>query len=220
MNNGSEAADSAITGQLQTSCAANLFERLYVAQQARPADWSDLDPVRIDPFIRLLMITDGTLHSLLEAAWLEPTDALVREQNKTTLSRLQSQWLDAGTGVPALIRCVEIRGRSSRSLRVRAESIILPERLPPSFVAALGSMRAGIGQTLASLEVERRRDLLWFGAWDAGGALPTRVPSRSYRVVMRSHPVMMITESMVAPPPAWVCHLPVTPDFDTCAPAP
>ena len=82
----------------------------------------------------------------------------------------------------------------------RAESLLVPSRLPEAFIGALMGSSKGLGEALADLRLEARRELLWFGsARTPGWAEPVVVEklllTRSYRIIVAGRPSILIAEN-------------------------
>ncbi|MGH3719105.1 MAG: chorismate--pyruvate lyase family protein [Pseudonocardiaceae bacterium] len=182
------AQPAAAVAEASTSADA-LVRRHFHAQSARPADWRDVPVTSLSPYHRSVLVTDGTVTSTLEAYTLEPVRARCFAQRETTVAAADTGgWLRASPELGVLVRCSELVGARTKTRYARAESLIVPCRLPAAFLSALAAEPAGIGTALRSGRTEVHRELLWFGR-------PRGVVcARSYRVLIGGWPALMISE--------------------------
>ncbi|WP_433074078.1 chorismate--pyruvate lyase family protein [Dactylosporangium sp. CA-052675] len=165
--------------------------RRFVAQHERPAGAAALDFAALSPYHRCLLVTDGTVTSLLEAYALEAVRTRCLDRAAGRLTPVQQRWLRADARAATLARRVVIEGVRSNAAYLSASSVLIPDRLPPDFVAALAHEHASIGSALIGAAVEHRRELLWFDR-PAG-----TVASRTYRVFIQGRPALLITEEFL-----------------------
>jgi chorismate-pyruvate lyase len=187
---------------VRTQTAANRFvDQHFLWQEERPGELGEVEIGALDPFLRGLLFTDGTVTRALTAETLAPVS--ISRLSQTEASPLPAGvagYLEAGEEEWALRRRVGIAvGAASRPV-VWAESHIVPDRLPPGFVGLLDGAPDGIGQSLQRIALESCRELLWFGL----GAVPEwadPVPAdceaitRLYRIVSDGRPAILISES-------------------------
>jgi len=198
MEGGSNSIRPAPGSPGETSSAAvgsELVDRHFLLNDRCPAGLDDVDPRELDPFLRGLLFTDGTVTRTLEVKALSRVRVTVIDQTSLVVGDREAEGLEAAAGTDAVRRRVAIGAEGSEP-RVWAESHILPERLPPGFLAVLGGARDGIGESLQAVELESRREMLWMGlceppAW-ASSASPAI--TRCYRVVAGGSPALLITE--------------------------
>lgn len=197
----SPAADSA-RAQFADSLAMTkgLAARHFVLQGERPAHVADPDLVAMDPFLRGLLFTDGTVTRTLEVGALSPVVVSVEGQREVALDDDVARLLEVPGGSAAIERRVAIGLESCPSPLVWAESRILTERLPAGFFEVLGDCRDGIGESLQQVKLESWREMLWFGIdtapdWgkqsQAGAEVVLR---RLYRVITGAKPAILISE--------------------------
>jgi chorismate-pyruvate lyase len=154
----------------------------------------------LSPFVRALLIIDGTVTKYIEAYTNEPVTVHRLEQTSHALSE-DHQWLDAPRGARIFHRQSTLVGLHTGCLRVFAESLIVMERLSSRMQQGLESEPGGLGKILFDSGIETRREGLWFGREQLTG-LPKPVAdlcdgdflSRTYRVISNGAPLMMITE--------------------------
>jgi chorismate-pyruvate lyase len=182
--------------------ARELAARHFVLQGERPAHVADPDLVAMDPYLRGLLFTDGTVTRTLEVGALSPVAVTVEGQREVALDDEVAGHLEVPGGSTAIERRVTIGLESSPSPLVWAESRILPERLPAGFFEVLGDSRDGIGESLQQVKLESWREMLWFGIDTApdwgeqskGQAGDEAVLHRLYRVIAEAKPAILISE--------------------------
>ena len=140
-----------------------LISRNFMYQQERPASIAEPDFEGLRSGVRSLLLHDGTLTNALEAQRFSPTIVEVRDQHETRIGHKESRWLAAAHGTLALRRQVAIRDAHTRELLVDADSVILMDRLPPTFAQVLAGSTNGLGAALLRMNLEYRREMLWCG---------------------------------------------------------
>ena len=177
---------------------------LFVAQAARPSTLEDIEPSRLTPLQRALLVTDGTVTRLIEAYTFSPVEVMPLRETKRTLD-VEHAWLELPIGDPVVTREVVLQtpATDTQAPQIHAYAIshIVCQRLPSSVVEGLKSGIGGLGALLQKTIWETRRDLLWCGVEratdlpDAIGYLESKpFLSRTYRVVAKKEPLMLITE--------------------------
>lgn len=174
----------------------------FLAQQDRPAHLVDVGMAELRPELRILLVHDGTLTTALEACQLGPVGVDVRSQDDIQLDETRARHLRTSRGGDAVSRSVDIRDRLTSRLLVQAQSLLLPNRLPHAFPAMLAASDKGLGAALERLELECRRELLWYGrespanvAMSDRGIIERDTVVRCYRVIFSGRPVLLIEES-------------------------
>jgi len=160
----------------------------------------------LPPPLRLLLASEGVLAGALEAYALAPVVADVEGHETMRLDADHARWLTSHPGQTALSRRTALREATTGRLLVHADSVLLPDRLPSSFLTVLADSPGGLGEAFARLSLESRRELLWFGrtplrglrAGDRALAGNTGV-SRCYRLIVEAVPVCCIEESFPDP---------------------
>jgi len=160
----------------------------------------NLDFEIIPPFLRTLLVTDGTVTKSLEAYFWEPVTVENLGQEKIVLDH-DIEWLGMKCGDTALRREVRLKGRESGRVYVYAKSILRLEVLPHQVCEDLLAGRIGIGEMLRERGLETYREILDMGREiDEGLRQAFEVAQcgellyRTYRVVLSHQPTMMITE--------------------------
>jgi chorismate-pyruvate lyase len=195
------AAPQEAPGRNPPSPGFSLAERHFVLQGRRPAHLRDIDPLEMDPYLRGLLFTDGTVTRTLEVQALSPVSVEVVGQEAAQATNGIAEALEVADGTAAIRRRVTIGLQGSASPTIWAESHIVPTRLPDGFLSVLNGTSDGIGGSLQQVKLESWRELLWFGlssppSWDH---FPTSercvVLLRHYRIISQAQPAMLIAES-------------------------
>src|SRR5262245_26926616 len=84
----------------------------------------------LPPFLRVLLVTDGTVTRSLEAYFLEPIEVRVLAHAETPSEEGHPE-IDAARGDSVLERRVVLCGQASRRVFAFAESIFAIDRVPP-----------------------------------------------------------------------------------------
>jgi chorismate-pyruvate lyase len=162
----------------------------------------DLEPVEIrslDPFLRGLLFTDGTVSRALEAHTLSNVSVEMLEQGPSAPPARIARYLHVELG-EACIRRRIVMNLAETEAAVCAESYVVPARLPREFLDVLVANAHGIGGSLQHLRLESWRELLWFGlgsppSWSPAGAPSAVALTRVYRVFTQSLPALVISEA-------------------------
>jgi chorismate-pyruvate lyase len=178
--------------------ADRLTELHFTAQDEAAADLRAVEVARLDPFLRGLLFTDGTVSRALEAQTLTPVALEAVEQTRTSAPERAARYLGVSTGEECIRRRV-VMTLAGPSPSVWAESYVVPGRLPGDFVGVLDSSSHGIGGSLQRLRLESWRDLLWFGLgaspqW-AGDEVAGTTLTRVYRIITKGLPALLISEA-------------------------
>jgi chorismate-pyruvate lyase len=179
--------------------ADRLTELHFTAQDEAAADLRAVEVARLDPFLRGLLFTDGTVSRALEAQTLTPVAIEAIEQTRTPAPARAARYLDVPSAQECIMRRV-VMTIAGPSPSVWAESYVVPGRLPADFVGVLDSSSHGIGGSLQQLRLESWRELLWFGLgappeW-AGEEVPAATTlTRVYRIITNGLPALLISEA-------------------------
>ncbi|HEY5285992.1 MAG TPA: chorismate pyruvate-lyase family protein [Solirubrobacteraceae bacterium] len=185
-------------GDLHGAVADRLAERHFTMQDAN-AQLPNLEVMTLDPSLRGLLFTDGTVTRALEAQTLCRVVVDVVAQSRTTLPSGAAHYLEIDESAECLCRRVTMK-TSGPTPVVWAESHILPERLPMGFLGLLGSAPNGIGGSIEQAKLESRRELLWFRL-DTPPEWASTVPPcastlvRLYRIITNDRPALLIREA-------------------------
>lgn len=123
------------------------------------ADDGSLRLATLPPFLRVLLVTDGTVTRSLGAYFAERIDVevLLHADMKSEQNRPD---IEVVAGDPIVKRCVILRGVLTRSAYVFAQTIIAIDRLAPAVKRRLAEGPKGIGEVLREGKVETYRDLV------------------------------------------------------------
>jgi chorismate-pyruvate lyase len=155
-------------------------------------------------FQRILLATDGTVTHLLEVYAEEPIEAVKLAQDLDT-SRETDAGLEVSPGARLLRRRVLLRGHRSRRNLLYAEAVVVPERVPLEVLNGLLRTDQPIGSLLADARTETFREVLLVDREPAGACARhfgidanAELLFRTYRILSRGQPVMLITEKFPA----------------------
>ena len=179
----------------------DLARRHFVLQDRRPTHFGEIDLAELEPLLRGLLFTDGTVTRTLEVQTFSPVSVEVVDQTDTPASGQIAEHLEVPEGTDSVRRRVLIGLGKPMEPAIWAESHILPSRLPSRFLRVLQGAPDGIGQSLQRVELESWREMLWFGidsrpAWSGVDShLSSPVMTRLYRVITKGLPALLISES-------------------------
>jgi chorismate-pyruvate lyase len=177
-----------------------LTRRHFVSQDDCPPHLDELDLECLDPVLRCLLFTDGTVTRTLEVQALARVSVEVLSQDEVPVPEPIASHLDVPAGTETVRRRVVI-GAGLEAPVMWAESHIVPSRLPAGFLGVLGRASDGIGQSLQQVQLESWREMLWFGLdtlprWsDASRPAGSAALTRLYRVITGGRPALLISES-------------------------
>lgn len=147
---------------------------------------------QLPPFLRALLVTDGTVTKILEAYFWEPVEVRTLEQDFWTAER-PVDWLKVRTGDNILIRLAHLQGIDSGRTYAEAFSVIRPDLIPASFRQRLIDREIGIGVLIRDSGLESYREVMEIGI-DHPDPGEEHV-FRTYRIIIAGAPVILITES-------------------------
>jgi len=178
----------------------SLVERHFVLQDERPPHLGEVEIEALDPFLRSLLFTDGTVTRALAVQMLAPVAVARIDQSQLPPPADAAAWLEVPAAAETVRRRVGIGIGSPAVPVLWAESFMAPDRLPPGFIGLLDSAPDGIGQSLQRFSLESSRELCWYGldavpAWaPAGAGTPDGTLRRLYRIVNEGRPAILISE--------------------------
>jgi chorismate-pyruvate lyase len=160
---------------------------------------ADVPIASLPPFLRALLVTDGTVTKILEAYFWEPVEVQTLEQEFFAAERAV-EWIQVRAGDRVLIRRARLAGRDSGRNYVDAFSVIRTELIPATFRQRLIDREIGIGVLIRDSGLESYREVLEVGVEGGGGgpapsALGGQTVFRTYRIIIEGEPVILITES-------------------------
>lgn len=148
---------------------------------------------RLPPFLRTLLVADGTVTKSLEAYFWERVEVENLAQAPMVL-RHSVPALQLAEGTSVLERSVCLRGAESGEIYTWAHSLIKSEALPEHLREDLQQGRIGIGELLRERGLESYREIL-----DVGNAVLAQTGGeaiyRTYRIMLQHQPAILITET-------------------------
>lgn len=160
----------------------------------------NFDIEAVPPFLRVLLVTDGTVTKSLEAYFWEPVVVDNLGQSPVTATS-NNDWVGIKQGEVALQREVRLRGANSNTVYAYAKSLLRLEFLPEQVRNDLLEGRIGIGELLRELGLETYREILDMGREIDESVSPVfetarcgELLYRTYRVLMNGEPTILITE--------------------------
>ena len=145
----------------------------------------------LPPFLRALLVTDGTVTKILEAYFWEPVEVRTLEQDFRTAER-PVDWIQVSAGDRVLIRQARLIGGDSGRTYAEAFSVIRADLIPAAFRQRLIDREIGIGVLIRDSGLESYREVMEIGveqAEDGGERI-----FRTYRIIIEGEPVILITE--------------------------
>jgi chorismate-pyruvate lyase len=157
-------------------------------------EWHTLDPLQ-----RVLLVTDGTVTAILEAAFLEGIRVVKLSQDVVKAAPSHAL-LQASPEEAIVERRVLLRGAATGRNYVYAESLIAVNRMGPAFCRLLFDSDTPLGQLWLDQKLETYKEIVEMrGAADGPGAEylecgGSGVLIRKYRIYSGGIPVMIIGE--------------------------
>lgn len=112
-----------------------------------------IDLAKLSAWMRILLVTDGTVTKTLEAMFWEPVNVQL----------LQQSYISGPAGVEVLERDVILVGENTNTEYVFARSYLNTALMPEELVLALKSGERGIGWLLRQMITEQYRDIVEIG---------------------------------------------------------
>ncbi|MBE9562231.1 MAG: chorismate lyase [Proteobacteria bacterium] len=161
---------------------------------------SQLEPVELTSFQRILLVADGTLTKILEAHLTEALE-VVKLSEKIITTTKDILPLEIKAGCEVIKRNILLQGQITQRNWLYAESIIVIERLDKNFRDKLISSDIPIGKLWSEHKIETFKEVIVSAREPAGNlakhfeiARTEKLLYRTYRVFSKQQPVMMITE--------------------------
>lgn len=149
---------------------------------------------RLPPFLRTLLVADGTVTKSLEAFFWEQVTVENLGQASIVLAQTVPA-LDLQRGATVLERRVRLLGMESGREFAQAHSLIKLEALPEHLREDLQQGRIGIGELLRERGLETYREILDVGQSDATPNAQQDAIYRTYRILIQHQPAILITET-------------------------
>ncbi|MGB5834862.1 MAG: chorismate pyruvate-lyase family protein [Thiohalocapsa sp.] len=157
----------------------------------------DGEPVSIEtlpPFLRALLVTDGTVTKILEAYFWEPVMVDTLRQEFIT-AQAEIPWVDVAAEDQILVRRARLRGADSSKHYAYAFSVIRTELIPGHFRQRLVDREIGIGALIRDSGLESYREVIEVGVEADGDDGLSDAVFRTYRIIIAGAPVILITET-------------------------
>ena len=159
-----------------------------------------LDLKNIPPFLRTLLVTDGTVTKSLEA-WFWENIKIHSISNCLEVLKEDISGLEVSSGDKVLHREVVLRGVESNTSYACARSTVSLNHLPKEIGKALEKGEIGIGELLREKGVETYRDIFninYLSKLPENDSLLSQLSSevllRSYRIRVNGYPAIVVTE--------------------------
>lgn len=165
------------------------------------------DPGRV--LQHVVLSTDGTVVPLLEGCFGEPIRLAGHVQSLRPATAADPVELDVSAEDDTILhRKVLLQGGETGRLYAYADSLLVPDRLPPLVRDELLNTSRPIGRVLKEHRVETFREILRVGRMRFGSG-GDEMLFRTYRIICGGRPAMLITEqfppfSLPAPQEGWV----------------
>ncbi len=157
-------------------------------------------PIReLPPFLRALLLMDGTVTKILEAYFWEPVEVVTLRQEFVHTEH-PIPWIRIDPGDRVLIRRARLSGIESKRAYAMAFSVIRTQLIPAAFRQRLIDRQVGIGVLIRDSGLESYREVLEIGiepgSENSGQTTPDEsdLVFRTYRIVIDGEPVILITE--------------------------
>ncbi|MGB2710829.1 MAG: chorismate pyruvate-lyase family protein [Conexibacter sp.] len=169
-----------------------------------------------DVLDRMLLRGDGTVSTLLEVCTSEPIDTFVTFEVgpapagaliETTQQpcRREDVFAFVLPSERVILRRAILRGARTRLPYVLAESLLVPDRLPPEVVRQIRSTGGSIGTALTEHAVESRRAIVTIEHGLAGAVAEELLTTadapigrRTYTIAVHGRVAVFMTETLVA----------------------
>lgn len=173
----------------------------FEAPMLRPRSLINADLSALPQLHRQLLITDGSVTTILMAHYLEEVNVREWPRDVAQPSVEQLASLEA-TELPVLSRAVSLVGAASGVTYASASSVVVPSRLPPAVAARIGGHPKGLGGAMRDGELPVFRRLLWWGGVpslsdELGGCL--RAVERAYLMLTSEGPFALVRERFPLP---------------------
>jgi chorismate-pyruvate lyase len=170
-----------------------MLSRHFTALDSRPPRVLDLGERALSKWQRTLLVSDGTLTTLVEALELETIEVRDLEEYEEAVTDDRCDALDLPRGAVALRRLVTLCGSSTGTPFIEGDTTIVTSRLPPAFLDALHREPRGLGAALKAAGVVVRKELLW-GGWLRG---EEPLLTRTHRLSIGALPVFLVSETFL-----------------------
>lgn len=164
------------------------------------ADGSLIDLRELPPFLRTLLVADGTVTKSLEAYFWQPISVKPLHQCVEALEHSQSG-LPAEVGDEVMRREVLLQGTDNEQVYAAARSYLWLDKLSPELREALELGKIGIGELLREQGIETYREIIelqYLHELPPEDELLMNISmpavARSYRIRVSGEPAFLVTE--------------------------
>lgn len=162
---------------------------------------SELDMLSLPPFLRTLMVMDGTVTKSLSAWFWEPVE-VIPLVNRVDESEQKIEDLNVENKGEVLCREVALVGEHSHQTFAYARSTLLLTQLPEKIGLSLINGEIGIGELLRKQGIETYREIFHINYYvqedlvddSLLSNLSGGVVSRSYKIRVNGVPSIIVTE--------------------------
>ena len=147
----------------------------------------------LPPFLRALLVTDGTVTKALEAYFWEPV-VVDTQRQEFIETAADIPWIEVKPGDQVMVREALLRGSDSGKHYARAFSVIRSALIPASFRERLINREIGIGVLIRDSGLESFREVMEVGV-EPESASGEQALFRTYRIIIDGQPVILISES-------------------------
>ena len=163
-----------------------------------------IDVAELSSLQRIILTSNGTVTKLLEDLVGEQL-TVIKLHESLQIHEQAIEYLELPDSQKVIQRKICLQGKDSGINWLYAESIIIPERLEPSFRDDLLESQIPIGNLWSKYKIETFKEILPPFKQTAGElgqyfSIPAQqyLLGRTYRVYSRQQPVMMLTEKFPA----------------------
>ena len=151
------------------------------------ADNIALDIAALPPFLRTLLVADGTVTKSLEAFFWEPVKVETLDQQEVVLDSSLAA-LNMSAGAKVLQRDIQLRGTESERIFAYASSYLRLDLLGKNIKNSLLAGKIGIGELIREIGLETYREIIRLGE-------ENNKVCRTYIIHIGGKPSIQITES-------------------------
>ncbi len=172
----------------------------FISNDVIHTDSGSLDLTQLPPFLRSLLVTDGTVTKSLEA-WFWEKVVIEPISNQSEVLKDLVLGLEVDNGDKVLHREVVLKGVTTNSTYATARSTVSLKHFPSDIRQALEKGEIGIGELLREKGVETYRDIFDINYYSDSlkhdalfSSFESDVLSRSYRIRVNGNPAIIVTE--------------------------
>jgi len=147
----------------------------------------------LGPEGRLLLVSDGTVMTMLEQITGELIVTAQLDQSLTTVDQETESLMSPSGGL--VTRLTNLVGAATGTIYIRAKSVLSMSAMPSAVRADLLETDVPIGRVLRKHRIESFREILWVHVPEHPFPL---TPSRRYLIFIGGIPALLIEESFTA----------------------